>query len=81
MQKKAAQKLLAKIEMMEREIQDLKQLAVKVLAQKEWYSTAEVAAKLGITQKTAANYCHNGRFSNTRKRNGRLEIHKSELNR
>lgn len=78
MTEKNAAFLLAKVEMLEREIQDLRHLLELWQADKQWYTTAEAAALLDITQKTAANYCQT-RFERVKKQDGRWYIHRSEL--
>ncbi len=73
------QELLAKIDLMETQLQDVKEMTRQLIVEKEWYTTAEIAARLDISNKTAANYCGDGTFTKIRKCNGRWQIHKSEL--
>lgn len=74
------ERLLAKIEIAETQLHEVKKLIEAQQLQQTWFSTTEVAALLGISPKTVANYCQNGTYKRTRKKNGRLQIHKSELN-
>lgn len=72
------EKFLDKIELIERQIKELKTMA-QLNLNKEWYTTAEAALLLDIKPKTVANYCISGKFKKVKKENGRWKVHRSSI--
>lgn len=74
--------LLNRIDLAITELQRLKVLVRDIVPMKEWYSTAEFAAKTGLTKKTIQNYCGWGKYGDNQRKDssGKWEIHHSEIN-